>query len=920
MIGCPDGERFTMLLDERLDELEQALIVGHVEGCPHCQDHLEALTAERSRAWDALACGGTDHPTLVHRPPWRASAASAPESGPGGFGWPTVARLRDPGGAGPGGDGGRLPGPPAGPEPPGRAEDDPRRQPRRPEHLARFRIEAEAVARLRHPNVVQIYDVGEADGLPFVALELLEGGSLDDAARPARRSRAGRPAELLATLAGAVARGPRAGIVHRDLKPANVLFDLRRHAQGRRLRPGQAARRRTTARPETRPGHGLAQLHGPRAGRGAGAARSARRPTSTRWARSSTRCSPAGRRSRGRPRWRPLHQVVHDEPVPPSRLQPGVPRDLETICLKCLDKEPHRALRRGRRAGRRPRRFLDGEPILARRTGPGSGLEVGPAPAAPPPCWPLGARPGRLGVARRVRVRAARESAARRRRTSAARASWPPDRACDGAREAAGPGRPGSAAASTADRLDARSSDEPRLADLPRRGQVLLERLRPRPRRAGGAARPPPPARPVRSGSRDEALLRDTQFTGLDQFGDAAATRRPARAALDGSPARRPDGDLGAGPLPASLSAAERAEVAARPLRAAPDPGRGAGPAAPRRGPRARPSGPWRILDEGPRCTAPPTGPTTCAGPPAWTGWATPARAARERRRPSRSRPPTPSATSCWARSSTAGGDLAGPIAEFEEAAPGQPDQFRAQLLLGRLPAEPRPPRPDVARAELTACLQREPGRSPALPAPRARLRRGGLRRRAARERPAARRGRGRGLADAEADFRTALSARAWRRPPLRPAGQPRRRPDPGQAGRRRRRRLPQAVALDPAGTTPTSPRHRRPRQGRPEEALAQLDRAIALQPDLPPSTAARALGGSTRAATRRGPGATSTRRSGSSRPAAPRPPPTRRAAAACSTSPGAYGEALDACDAALGDRPRPGRGPPLAGRRRCWS
>ena len=50
----------------------------------------------------------------------------------------------------------------------------------RPDHFARFRIEAEAVARLHHPNILQIYDIGEVDGLPFVALELLEGGSLDD--------------------------------------------------------------------------------------------------------------------------------------------------------------------------------------------------------------------------------------------------------------------------------------------------------------------------------------------------------------------------------------------------------------------------------------------------------------------------------------------------------------------------------------------------------------------------------------------------------------------------------------------------------------------------------------------------------------------------------------------------------------------
>ena len=90
--------------------------------------------------------------------------------------------------------------------------------------LARFRIEAEAVARLRHPNILQIYDIGEVDGLPFVSLELLEGGGLDD--RLAGTPQPGRfGAGLVATLARAVHAAHQAGIVHRDLKPTNVLFN-----------------------------------------------------------------------------------------------------------------------------------------------------------------------------------------------------------------------------------------------------------------------------------------------------------------------------------------------------------------------------------------------------------------------------------------------------------------------------------------------------------------------------------------------------------------------------------------------------------------------------------------------------------------------------------------------------------------------
>src|SRR5947209_8135155 len=92
-----------------------------------------------------------------------------------------------------------------------------------PPERARFRIEAEAAARIRHPNVIQIYEVGEHRGQPYFAMELVEGGSLD-------RHLAGRPlparpaAELVRTLAGAVQHAHEQQIVHRDLKPANVLL------------------------------------------------------------------------------------------------------------------------------------------------------------------------------------------------------------------------------------------------------------------------------------------------------------------------------------------------------------------------------------------------------------------------------------------------------------------------------------------------------------------------------------------------------------------------------------------------------------------------------------------------------------------------------------------------------------------------
>src|SRR5262245_32590736 len=91
-----------------------------------------------------------------------------------------------------------------------------------PEQLARFRAEAESVARVQHPNIVQIYEVGEHEGLPFLSLELVEGESLADrlAGTPESPRQA---AQMLETLARAVHTVHESGIVHRDLKPANIL-------------------------------------------------------------------------------------------------------------------------------------------------------------------------------------------------------------------------------------------------------------------------------------------------------------------------------------------------------------------------------------------------------------------------------------------------------------------------------------------------------------------------------------------------------------------------------------------------------------------------------------------------------------------------------------------------------------------------
>ena len=235
----------------------------------------------------------------------------------------------------------------------------------RPDHFARFRIEAEAVARLRHPNIIQIHDIGEVDGLPFVSLELLEGGSLDD--RLEGTPQAGRQAaELMATLARAVQVAHDAGIVHRDLKPSNVLFTedgtpkitdfglaKRLESDSKQTESGQIMGSPSYMAPEQARGH--AKDVGPPADVYALGAILYEMLT-------------------GRPPFKgespieTVRQVIDDELIPPSRLVPRIARDLETICLKCLNKEPTRRYESARALAEDLERYGNGETIHARRT------------------------------------------------------------------------------------------------------------------------------------------------------------------------------------------------------------------------------------------------------------------------------------------------------------------------------------------------------------------------------------------------------------------------------------------------------------------------------------------------------------------------------------------------------------------------
>ena len=236
----------------------------------------------------------------------------------------------------------------------------------RPEELERFLRESQDVAGLGHPNIVQVYDMGDVEGRPYFTMELVEGGNLADQIRGVPQP-AHQAAACVATLAEAIQAAHQSGIVHRDLKPANILltrngtpkvtdFGLARRLEGDEgltlsgvpvgtpsyMAPEQARGKRQAIGPATDVYALGAILYELLTGRPPFRAESA---TAT------------------------LQQVLIDEPVSPTRLNPRVPRDLTTICLKCLSKEPHKRYASAAALAEDLRRFLRGEQIAARRAG-----------------------------------------------------------------------------------------------------------------------------------------------------------------------------------------------------------------------------------------------------------------------------------------------------------------------------------------------------------------------------------------------------------------------------------------------------------------------------------------------------------------------------------------------------------------------
>ncbi len=234
------------------------------------------------------------------------------------------------------------------------------------EDLARFRLEAEAVARLQHPNIIQIFEVGQLDGQPFFSLEFVAGGALEDrlAAGPLADAAA---AELVETLARAMHAAHQKGIIHRDLKPANVLMT----ADGTpKITDFGLAKRLEGGPGQTQSGAimGTPSYMAPEQARGEIIRIG---PPADVYALGAILYEIVS----GRPPFKgptsldTVLQVINDEPVPLSYLQPRVARDLETICMKCLEKEPARRYASAADLADDLRRFRLGEPIRARRVG-----------------------------------------------------------------------------------------------------------------------------------------------------------------------------------------------------------------------------------------------------------------------------------------------------------------------------------------------------------------------------------------------------------------------------------------------------------------------------------------------------------------------------------------------------------------------
>jgi WD40 repeat protein/serine/threonine protein kinase len=395
-------EQLEGFLDERASDSQRLSLSKHIDHCPVCQGRLDELTGEDSLASSAsvvlrrapppsgnsqsdfLARVKENPPSSSGRSPSRRSAAKnmdpvsfspvagyeiMSELGRGGMGVVYKARhvgldrlvaLKM-----------VLAGPHAGPK-----------------ELARFRQEAEAVARLRHPNIIQIYDIGDSDGRPYLALEFVEGQSLAHLLQGTPQPHL-PAARLIEILAGAIHYAHQQGIIHRDLKPANILLEGRK-GEGRGTDDGIPCLAPRPASPAPLPkitDFGLAKrLDSHASGTHSGEVVGTPSYMAPEQAASNGKTvGPAAdvyalgailyELLTGRPPFRgpcaldTVLLLLHQDPVRPSYLRPDLPLDLETICLKCLAKDPAKRYASAKDLADDLVRFRKRQPIKARPVG-----------------------------------------------------------------------------------------------------------------------------------------------------------------------------------------------------------------------------------------------------------------------------------------------------------------------------------------------------------------------------------------------------------------------------------------------------------------------------------------------------------------------------------------------------------------------
>jgi WD40 repeat protein/tRNA A-37 threonylcarbamoyl transferase component Bud32 len=234
------------------------------------------------------------------------------------------------------------------------------------EERTRFQVEAEAVSRLAHPNIVQIYDVGEFEGCPYLVLEYLAGGSLAERMQQPRSPL--ESAQLIHTLALAVHQAHQHGIIHRDLKPANVLYS----EEGMpKVADFGLAKFLDRGSGRTREGTILGTPSYMAPEQASGQVERVGTPADVYSLGAILYHLLTGQPPFGTDDYlKVLARVASEEPVAPRQLRPQLPRDLETICLKALEKEPARRYASAQELADELQRFLTGHSILARQARP----------------------------------------------------------------------------------------------------------------------------------------------------------------------------------------------------------------------------------------------------------------------------------------------------------------------------------------------------------------------------------------------------------------------------------------------------------------------------------------------------------------------------------------------------------------------